>query len=354
LKIGLDQRALEHERKANERAISVLTDLNMIRIDEEVRRDPSGYAAIKAKLAPKAVTLAAWLTDDAGARDEHDVPRADQARNIAQTLFGEQLAALFDEALRTNVPIAEWLTPSPVLKLRVEHALAMYRDAWAHPHGASQADAAGLTKLLAGYVTSGTLPVADARRLAGETTFVHGFGDLHSTNVLVPEAVFPRPVLVDASLYGSHHWAGDAARLIVDLILRVRGSGAAAMLWQDFEEACLYAGSLCPMARSAAKAAHGADPTEAVDAFITHVVSGLPVLLHVEDLQIPPHTWHWQWHAALAIEFLRQGSGSGVTPPRGVLALTCAAHNLSTATKLLDDLDFSASSDVRSPPCPIP
>jgi hypothetical protein len=47
--------------------------------------------------------------------------------------------------------------------------------------------------------------------------------------------------------------------------------------------------------------------------------------------------WHWQWHVALAREFLRQGSRPGLLPTRAVLALTAAARHLQQAAEALAD-----------------
>lgn len=324
----------------------------MVRIDEKIYCDSSsGYAAVRARLARNAITLASWLTGGDETGSGRQPPTVDQASKVAETLFGEQLTAMFEEALRTTVPIRQWLAPSPVLRLRSEHALATYGEVWHHERGANRRDAVELSALISSYLTSGYLPLSEPGQADEETTYVHGFGDLHSTNVLIMHGASPRPVLVDASLYRSYHWAGDAARLLVDLVIRVRRSRAAAQLWEEFDEDCQHAYGLCPIYRSSDPRWDN-DETQAVDAFITHVVRSLPTFLHLKDLGTPTQTWHWQWHAALAIEFLRQGSSADLTPSRAVLALTCAARNIDAAAKLLDSLDFTGDG-VPALSCPI-
>jgi hypothetical protein len=171
-------------------------------------------------------------------------------------------------------------------------------------------------------------------RLKGKTVYVDGFGDLHSTNVLVQQGTYARRVLVDASLYGKHHWTADATRLLVDLMLRVRYAGADAMLWARLGDAAAYAARLCPLANELSP------DGSPVDALLFRALVQLPEYLQVENLGLPKQDWHWQWHVGLAREFVRQGSRPDLMPTHAVLAFMSAAHHLKVAAWLVDRIDF--------------
>lgn len=324
IKIGLDQAALDEERRANENAVRVLTPQVLIELTGGLRTDPaSGYSALAARLARDAVTLASWLHDPS--------TTVEQAKNVADELFGAHLARLFQLNLRQRRGATGWITMSPVHQLRVHDALSTYGDVWAHPQGADRPDADELGAVLREYVDFGSLPNVDARLLDEDVIFVNAFGDLHATNVLVQKVGQPRPVLVDASRYGAHHWATDAARLVVDLVLQVRRPGVESMLWSSLADEYGFAESLCHC--SSATIDEVAE--HPVDAFIAQVVAKLREYLRLTDLGLREAVWHWQWHIALAREYLRQGSRPGMVPPRAVLALSSAARHLTLAAESL-------------------
>lgn len=328
VKIGLDHEALKYEKSANLRAAEVLPPEVLVRIDGNVVSDrASGYSAYAARLAGNSVTLASWLT-----AERAPTPEATDA--VARVLFGEHLAPLFEENLRSPRRILDWLRFSPVHRLRLRIALTAYAEIWRADDGAGRDDAPALADRLRAFTDTGALPVADPEKLTAETVYVGGFGDLHSTNVLVQQSAFPRPMLVDASLYGAHHWTADATRLLVDLTLRVRQVGARSLLWTHVAEGVSYANGLCPLA------GHRTPGDRPVETLIHHTLARLPEFLFVERLNLTRAVWHWQWHAALAREFVRQGARADLTPTHAVLALTTAAHHLRAATRLCDGQDF--------------
>jgi CheY-like chemotaxis protein len=346
VKIGLDREALKREQAANHEAGKLLTPDILIQIGGRVVTDASsGYSAFAARLAANAVTLCSWLSKPVKPRG---LPTTDQAHAAADVLFAEHLAPLFQRNRREERPLSSWLTLSPVLVLRVRDALSTYQDVWTHEDGANCTDAPVLSKRLLDFLAERKLPTDNPAGADGKVIFVDGFGDLHSSNVLIQHGVHVRPILVDASLYDKHHWAADASRLLVDLVLRVWRSDVESMIWSRFADARAYAQRLCPLA-SPAVAADGTP----IDAFISRVLRRLPEFLRLKGLGLTKQDWHWQWHTALAREFLRQGSRSDLVPPRVVLALTCAAYHLTAAGHLLDHLDYGDSSapDESAPDC---
>lgn len=327
IKISLDRASLDAEQSANERASRVLAPQVLIKFIGGLRSDRgSGYSALAAHLAQDAVTLSSWLRDPA--------TTAAQAQNVADELFGGYLANLFQPSLRHEEPLSHWMNTSPIHKLRLHEALSAYAEAWAHPSGANQPHAKELVAILRDYVDSGALPGVDAPMLDKHVMFVNAFGDLHSKNVLVQTVSQPRPVLVDASRYGAHHWATDAARLLVDLILRVRRPGVESMLWSSLADQYDYCVS--PLCHCSSITAEEPAPGP-VDAFIAQVVANRRNYLRLKELGLRDAIWHWQWHVALGREFLRQGSSPDMAPPRTILALASAARHLAIAASALDD-----------------
>lgn len=337
LKIGLDRRALEFELDANKQALHLLGAGDLVAFSGQIRTHPeSGYSAVAARLATEAVTLADWLS---GAEDR-------EAEDVADILFGTQLTKLFAPGQVRPRAISEWLAGTPVLRLRVRNTLALYREILAEAEAEAEADAATWAAVLTDFVDHGVLP--GGRKPDGETIFIEAFGDLHSTNVLVYPRPHSRPVLVDASMYGPNHWAVDAARLVVDLALSVRRAGPASLLWSDVTAVSAYLDGLCGPARSARSAA----VAEPVDAFIGKVVDKLPLYVHAEALNMTTEQWHWQWHAALAKELIRQGSRAGMSGPRAVAALIAAVHQLRFAADALARIDYTGrDGEAEAPAC---
>jgi DNA-binding NarL/FixJ family response regulator len=325
LKFGLDQDALRLEHRSNFQARRLL-DRVLVPTMGDIEFDSSGYCAIAFRVAEGAVTLGRWLST----ADEQ------QAREVAAELFGEYLRNLFREELWHETPAAEWMASSALVRLRTRAVLDNLTEALAHPHGGGRDDVDLIRRTLLDFTSTGTLRVTQPKRLTDPVRFVCGFGDLHSSNVLVQEGIHARPLLIDASRFGNHHWAADSARMIVDLFLRIRNTGLDALLWDDFTTSVQQTRGLCPLCQ----VDRPAEPTGPVEIFIHATVERLPELLQFEYLRLVPDVWHWQWHVALAKEFIRQASHSDLTPPRSAVALVAGADQLLSATRIVDALEY--------------
>ncbi len=324
LKFGLDRDALECEYRKNVEASRILTPQALVTATG-VRLDASGYSAIAARVAEDADTLARWL---------QSAERA-AARDVADILFGEHLRSLFRPELRSRCILREWIQPSVQECGRTRLTLDAYREAIGHREAGNFVQAERLLSELVMYIEERRLPVKHPERLENEAIFVKSFGDLHSSNVLVQTGVHARPVLIDASLFGAGHWATDSSRLLVDLTLRVRDRGVPAMLWGGVKSSARASRALCPYYPGQYPDSH-----TAVDAFVLRIIDKLPLFLYLEELQLVKDQWHWQWHVALAREFLRQSTLRDMTPPRAVLALVSAATHLRYGIELLDGLKY--------------
>jgi CheY-like chemotaxis protein len=330
IKMGLNRAALEAEYRINKEASEALSPGALITFADRARKDPqSDYWALASRFADDTTTLDGWLARAA------TLPT--QARAVAEEIFGRCLAPLFQEGLSKDRTTASWFAMSPVHVLRVREAIATYTPVWGSPDGAGVHDAEQLAAELLAFVDERILSGPKVPPLPARVTYVHGFGDLHSGNVLVRTAGQPWPWLVDASGYGPQHWAGDATRLIVDLVLLARRTGMEPMLWTSVAADAEFAGDLCGCAAATpATPATVEPPVRPVDAFIAAVVARRREFLHLDELGLREADWHWQWHVALAREFLRQGARPGLMPTSVVLALTAAAGHLRRAVTALD------------------
>ena len=242
-----------------------------------------GFHAITARIANRAIPLRIWLAGDA---------TIDRARDMAEVVLLEQLEPFYREDGRSKQRQANgfvcprggscelWL-PSRAIRTRL-----MIR-------AARMPNCRDLMERLNHFVT-GDYATGNLGNLGRKVLHVRIFGDLHSGNILVQPSVSPRPVLIDASLYSSGHWSSDNARLLVDLLLRVRKSGVESMLWPDTAIVEAQLPQLCPYCEASVALNEWEEgPT---DAFMARAVQLLP----------RQHIWiNW-------VSGQKSGTGSGI------------------------------------------
>lgn len=322
LKFGFDKNALERELKANKEAQKVLSEQGIVSLIGKVETDIiSGYHAVIMRIAQVSVPLDEWLLAKAS---------GSEAWRVSSVLFGELLRPFFEQQDRHRVKTPDWLLPSSSDVVRAKATIARFEPVLADPRTGNKRSSDLELRTLRAFLTDPGFLSAYAPSLPEQVHLVRSFGDLHCRNVLVQGGLQPRPVLIDASLYGLRHWASDPARLIVDLFLRIRRPAVESMLWDDLEDSILAGERLCP---------HGyGDPHRddtAVGMFIARAVLGAQEFTNSHSLRLLADDWHWQWHAAIAKEFLRQASHADLNPPRSALALLLAARHLRWSTVLL-------------------
>jgi hypothetical protein len=319
LKLSLNKRMLEREYEANLSAARVLGEQALVRIIGRVRSNASGYHAIAGRVPRDVTTLANWL-----------LWRADkvEAAYVAEDLLGEVLQPLFNQDDHHRVSLHNWITPSTIEAKRAWAALERYAPAISDSRAGRHAETD--YKQLRSLIGAGNLPIDINYAVPTEAVFVRSFGDLYSTNVIVQAGINPRPILMDASLFGWRHWAADSARLLADTFLRLRRPGVESMIWDNLEDLVRSGLRLCPY-----QDAESTTSAEPVDEFISRCVRGLQSYTCAHELGISADDWHWQWHMALAKEFLDESSHDDLTPPRGALAVMLASHHLQQSIALL-------------------
>ena len=326
LKFGFDEGALKKELSRNAEAVRVLGQSPLMAIIGKLGIHKLGYRAIVANFAASSsnnvMPLRKWLTGTT-------IP--DQAKVAAQELLCDQLRPLFASVRAEKVAVDEWISFKPGRRLRTLAVLDRYRYALDDSRACGVTDSADLVRRLSNFV-EGDRSIAGTPSPKREVLRVKAFGDLHSNNVLIQLGVNPRPTLVDASLYGPDHWSADNARLLVDVLLRVRNSGVESMLWPALTESDEQVVLLCPHCQSRESLEHPEHGS--VDAFIGQAVSQLERSTHRELLAVSPDAWHWEWHVALARELLRQSSYEDLSPPRACMGLLLADLHLRKAKEL--------------------
>lgn len=323
LKFGLDKNALERELKANKEVLDLLSGQRVVSLMGKVEtEDISGYHGVIMPFAQDSVTLDEWLLRKAS---------NNVALRVARDLLGELLQPFYEQSGHPQAQTRAWLTPSVSEVVRATETLVRFELVLADSRtGYRRSNAREFRVLRAFLKDPSSFLKSFAPTLPEQVHFVRSFGDLHCRNVLVQGRAQPRPLLIDASLHGLRHWGSDAARLIVDLFLRVRRPAVEAMLWDDLEDSILAGERLCP--HSYGTPSPDADP---VGVFIATAILGAQDFTDAHGLGVLIDDWHWQWHAALAKEFLRQSSHTDLTPPRGALALLLAARHLRWSMVLL-------------------
>lgn len=321
LKFGFDSVALEHEHARNGEAIKILGKAALMQVEGVVGSHARGYHAIAANVAARATPLGKWLRENASVGD---------ARIAARILLCDHLKPLFHKDEEPDIPTSKWIGMGPGHRLRALAAINRYESALEDRRAGAVEGGPGLIEDMRRFINGDMKTVGCTSDMT--SSMVMKFGDLHSGNVLVRQWSVPSPVLIDAAMYGKGHWGDDHARLLADLVLRVRTPGVESMLWSAVQEADHVLQHLCPHCRSDS-GFQGASE-DPVCAFIDQAVQGLIESTHMSDLNVAATAWHWEWHVALGREFIRHATYEDVTPPRACLALVVAGNNLLLARRL--------------------
>lgn len=326
LKFGFDQGALKRELEKNRDAVKVLGQLPLMATVGKLASHKSGYHAITANFAANAssnaIPLREWLTG---------VATSEQATRMAEEVLNELLEPLFSRDGVPEMSVDDWITLRPGRRLRTLAAIERYGHVLSDSRTYGLPGSDELIERLSAFVR-GDREIAGTPSALVNVVRVRSFGDLHSNNILVQLGVNPRPVLIDASLYGEDHWSADHARLLIDLLLRVRNSGVESLLWPpvtDADEQVVLLCHECPSPESVEEPGDGA-----TGAFIAQAVRQLTSSTHRDALGISSTAWHWQWHVALARELLRHATHEDLTPPRACMGLVLADQHLRIASGL--------------------
>jgi hypothetical protein len=325
MQFGLGRRALEKQILANRKVGKILGQQSLMSIVGELGSHESGYHALAARVANRTASLREWLLGEA---------TAGQAATAAEVLLLEQLEPLYREDGRRQVETAAWMQLSAGRRVRARASVLRYGDVVGDSRAGARGDSEDVMQRLMRFIDGVELEVESLSHLRRQGTHVRVFGNLRSDNILVQPGTHPRLVLMDASFYKQDHWSSDNARLLVDLLLRVRHPGLESMLWTSMHDLDDTVNMLCPYCKMDTVQVIGFNVTP-TEAFIEQAVELLPLSTHMQELGISQDDWHWEWHIALARELLRQAAYKDLTPPRACLAIVSAAEHLRIANELV-------------------
>ncbi|GGL64733.1 hypothetical protein GCM10010129_05390 [Streptomyces fumigatiscleroticus] len=322
LKASRNGQALVHEAQQNARAAKVFPALLLIRQRPERPVGPvNGWYALGAPLPERATTLRDWLASGPPPRDVEDV---------MIKLFAEGLRSAHAENREVGPPLTGLLRFRPLRRRLVLQALAEYGPALVRPDGGGLADVRELTRELKSFLEEGRPLGVPLSELARPTATTYAHGDLHGGNVLICRGRYPTPVLIDTSAFGRLHWAADAARFGVDLLMRSVDAGVESMFFARFPVWRELAG--CLGRRTAPPPAGPGTPgTAAALAALAWLTGNLHQFC--PDAAEPER--HWEWHVMLAEYLLRAACHPDVPAPKRALALVAAHDRLRDATRLL-------------------
>lgn len=322
IKVSRDHEALKREAANSQRMLGLYGTNLVVQYApmEPSARPRNGWYAIMMVFADDAIPLRRWLSDASCAAHVESVLR--------QLFLGRGLASHYKPRPVTGVRPINRLTLPTFRRVLVRTAAQQLAPVLGHPDGGNVDDAAEVLRVVEAFARGGhigSVPCSDTPGVAEEVT---AHGDLHGANVLVCTDEVIRPLIVDFGAFGTHHWAADPARLMVDMVLRSLDSTVESYLWRRL-----------PAWREIMRAAGRLDGTVA-DAVPENaaVVSALRWMATERDRLLRPLSaadrW-WEWHVALAEQLLRGAYQPDLTPSKRVLALVAAYDQLLTAQRAM-------------------
>jgi len=287
----------------------------------------NGWYATGAQRDHEVVTLRRWL-----ASNEAEA----QAGELFEVLFTDCLGQMYREHMEERPVNPLSLFEFPYYKQRlILHAMDELMPTLTRAEGGGLCDISSLSQDLTAFTIEQRLVGVLTRQLPPSSQVTQLHGDLHGGNILLYRGKHPTPALIDFSDFGEAHWAGDAARLVVDLVMRVVDHGAESMFFTGFpvwRKLMVAIGDLSPDLQAVSTTA----PTAGALAGLTWIVENLrgifPTLTSDEDFA----AHHWEWHIALCVHLLRSIYHYDIAGPKRALALVAAHDQLVAGAAVFD------------------
>jgi hypothetical protein len=264
-----------------------------------------GYFAIAARFEEGALTLQNWLVDTK--------PSSRSVREFFRELFFEGLAKAYSEGRRVDDK-ALWDTVALTDRTRARILIGLDLIDKLLLGSASPMDLTLVRDFIRFNGQIGSHPATALPRVT-HTCICHG--DLHSRNILVKGAK-SRPSLIDTARRQERHWASDVARLSSDLWISNWDSVPGSYYWENLGTWRESVGRwLSGQAVDPIQAAPN-KPTYDALVWIRNRLRKLFEELCGSDYKL------WQFHLALAIEFLEMSSYPDVPMPKRCLGVLVA------------------------------
>jgi hypothetical protein len=286
----------------------------------------NGWYATGAQRDHEVVTLRGWLMSSQAAT---------QAEELFEILFTDCLGRMYKDNLEQWSVSPLSLFGFPHYKQRlILQAMDELMPTLTRAEGGGLSNVETLRRDLTAFTTEQRLDGILTRQLPSTSLVTHLHGDLHGGNILLYQGKHPTPALIDFSDFGPGHWAGDVARLVVDLVMRVVDSGAESMFFTGFPVWRKLVASVGDLSTDLSAVSSSA-PTAGALAGLTWMLGNLrdTCLPSTSDNEFVAHLW--EWHIALCAHLLRSIYHYDVTGPKRALALVAAHDQLLAAAKRL-------------------
>jgi CheY-like chemotaxis protein len=275
------------------------------------------WYAIASKFKTGGRTLVDWLV----ALDT----RLDQVEKLLTNLFLDAETGL-SLAYRSNGQSAEERPDLALCKLLTLGRKARIRQALDElgPLGVKYSPAGVFDeRLLTDFLIDNRIHDLNTAQIKFGFTYCLSHGDFHGRNIVVGPTL--RASLIDPANVGELHWAADAARLIVDLVVSAWDYGPEGHEWNHMTEWVEVSRSLLndEMGDYPGEKGH---PNERVFLALRWLRDNI-FQIHKSDKPIP--TPEWEFRLALAIEFIRAAYRQQDLPsPKRVLGLIAGCEAL--------------------------
>ncbi len=318
VKLNRDRDALLNEQQNYERSAGRY-DPGLLVPSLGVAGPRNEWSALAVWFARDVVTLREWIVR----------PRSvGTGPGIMDRLF---LSGGLSEGYRDRVKAPEGETPirrlglPPFRRVLVRTAVEELVPVLSEPAIGATAEASAVVRVIEGFARDGRLDNLPPSETPRDLLLCLGHGDLHGGNVLVSK-VHHSPMLVDMANWGPQHWAGDVARLCVDLFMWGFDSGVVAFFWERFpiwREVGRLLGNLEPSIED--ERSENATTVEILNWIGVHKFELLPPLEDEDRV--------WEWHVALAEQLLRRTYDKDMPPTKRTFAMLAAYDQLMAASR---------------------
>jgi hypothetical protein len=332
LTVDRDRTALSEEAKRGVAAATLLRGSPLVRQEPGYPVGPAGgWYALVSRVHGQPRTLRRWLA--AG-------PEALRIEDLFEALFTDGLGGLYADTLDPGGSASALFWTPPHIQRRIAGALDELGPVLSHPLGCALEDTARYIERLRAFLVEARLgagPELSAQSpLPSRPTYrTHGHGNLVIDNVLVSyDSRHPQPTVIDTRRFGPGHWAADPARLAVDLLLRgVDGGGHAEFftgvpVWRELARRI---GRLEPLEEAVSREAGTVAALHALSWLTRNLRGFCPAIAGERDFL----AHQWEWHAALAGEFLRGAADPSLPAPKRALGAVAAFDQLTAAESVL-------------------
>lgn len=304
VKFSPNRKKLRQELEAAPRDGESSSDIYVPYLREGAPWEYDGYFAIAARFEEGALTLQNWLVDIK--------PSSKSVRDFFRELFFEGLGKAYSEGRRVDKTAWDTLALTDRTRARILISLDLIDRLLLGSTAPMDLTLVRHFVRFNGQVGSHS---ATALPRVTHTCFCHG--DLHTRNILVKGAR-SRPTLIDTARRQERHWASDVARLCADLWISNWDSVPSSYYWDNLGA---WRESVGLWLSQQAVDPIQAEPNKPIYDALVWIRNELRKLfkgLCGSEYRL------WQFHLALAIEFLEMSAYPDVPMPKRCLGVLVA------------------------------